>query len=96
MRKPNAYNTILHILHDLHKQFPSYNIGRHLSTALDGYGDLWGVSDSEIAFALTKYRTQLENDGYFHPPTEDIDRIIAEGMDLDNLLSRDSEEENYE
>ena len=37
-------------------------MGRHLSTALDGYGDTWGLTDKEIAYALYKYRSQLEMD----------------------------------
>ena len=93
-RKPNAYNQIVHILHELHKQYPSYNMGRHLSTALDGWGDLWGVKDSEILFALTKYKAQLDSDGYFHD--ENIDKIIDDGMHLDDILRREDEEDNYD
>ena len=93
MRKPNAYNQIVQILHSLHKTYPHYNIGRHLSTALDGYGDLWGVSDKEILFALTKYKTQLDNDGY-SATDENIEKIIQDGINLDKLLYKEEEEDN--
>lgn len=94
MRKPNAYNQIVQILHSLHKTYPHYNIGRHLSTALDGYGDLWGVSDSEILYALTKYKTQLDNDGY-SATDENIDKIVQDAMDLDKLLKEEEEDDGY-
>lgn len=91
MRKPNAYNQIVQILHTLHKTYPNYNIGRHLSTALDGYGDLWGVSDKEILFALSKYKAQLDNDGY-SATDENIDKIVQDAMNLDKLLNEEEED----
>jgi hypothetical protein len=63
-------------------------MGRHLATALDGYGDTWGLTDREFLYALTKYKGELEMD---IPHTDDIDQIIKEGMDLDSLFK---EEEN--
>lgn len=88
-RKASGYNQILNVLQDLHKSYPSFNLGRHLSTALDGYGDLWGVSDNEIAFALSKYKTQLDNDGY-SATDENIDKIIEDGLNL----FKEEEEDN--
>lgn len=88
-RKASGYNQILNVLQDLHKSYPSFNMGRHLSTALDEYGDLWGVSDNEIAFALSKYKTQLDNDGY-SATDENIDKIIEDGLNL----FKEEEEDN--
>jgi hypothetical protein len=93
-RKASAYNQILNVLHELHKSYPNFNMGRHLSTALDGYGDLWGVSDSEVAFALNRYKTQLDNDGY-SATDENIDKIIQDGINLDGLFKEEEEDNGY-
>ena len=59
----NYYNQIIHILQELHKGFPTYNMGRHLSTALDEYGcNIWGMTDKEMEYVLYKYKSQLEMD----------------------------------
>lgn len=90
MRKPNYYNQILHILQQLHVLYPAYNMGRHLATALDEYGDVWGLSDKEILFALDKYKTQLEMD-IPHTDEKELDEIIKDGMDLDNILKEEDD-----
>ena len=46
-RKPTDFSQIIALLTELHKEFPKYNIGRHISTALDG-SDPWGVSDKQM------------------------------------------------
>lgn len=95
-RKPSPYNQSLNLLHQLHKKFPSYNMGRHLATALDGYGDVWGLTDKELLFALEKYSTQLDID---IPYAEDdaINQIIKDGIDLDNILKEEDDNgEGYE
>jgi len=93
MRKPNYYNQAIQTLQKLHAAYPEYNMGRHLATALDEYGDIWAITDKEVAFALDKYRMQLEMDV---PRTEEdeIARIIKEGMDLDNLFKEEEELDN--
>lgn len=90
MRRASAYNQILGILHELQKEYPQYNMGRHLATALDGYGDVWGIPDTEIFFALSKYRAQLNMD-FNRSESQDIERIIQDGIDLDNILKEDNE-----
>lgn len=89
-RKQNHYNQIVSVLQELHSLYPNYNMGRHIATALDGYGDAWGLTDKEFLFALTKYKGELELDV---PHTDDveIDRIIKEGMDLDNLFKEEED-----
>jgi len=88
MKKTNHYNQILQVLQELHSLYPQYNMGRHLATALDEYGDIWGITDKELLFAITKYKNQLEMDV---PHTDDfeIDEIIKQGMDLDNILKEE-------
>jgi hypothetical protein len=66
-------------------------MGRHLATALDGYGDVWGVTDRELVFALSKYISQLDMD-IPRTDAEELDRIIKEGMDLDSLFKEEDNE----
>jgi hypothetical protein len=87
-KKPNYYNQAIHALQDLHKLYPEYNMGRHLATALDGYGDVWGVTDRELVFALSKYISQLDMD-IPRTDAEELDRIIKEGRDLDSLFKEE-------
>ncbi len=94
MSKRTNYNEVLHILQELHKSFPTYNMGRHLATALDGYGDLWGLTDKELVFALEKYRSELEMD-VPHTDESELEKIIKEGMDLDNILKEEDEDGDY-
>lgn len=91
MSKKTHYQQALHTLQELHKDFPTYNMGRHLATALSDYGDIWGLNDKELAFALDKYKTELEMD-VPHTDESEIDKIIKEGMDLDNILKEEDED----
>lgn len=91
MRRPNYYNQAIESLQQLHKNHPTYNMGRHIATALDGYGDVWGMTDKELAFALDKYKAEL---GSNIIPDEDIDKIVKDGMDLDSLF-KEEEDGNY-
>jgi hypothetical protein len=93
MSKKTPYIEVITILQELHKSFPTYNIGRHLATALDGYGDIWGITDKELVFALSKYKSEIEMD-VPHTDESELDRIIKEGMDLDNILKEEEEEED--
>ena len=92
MRKPNYYNQIIHLLQHLHTAYPEYNMGKHLATSLDEYGDLWGLTDKEIAFALEKYKTQLEMD-IPHTDENEIDQIIKDGLNLENILKEEDGED---
>jgi len=82
-KKTNEYKQILKALQELQDIYPSYGLGRHLCTALEDYGDLWGVSDKEILFAITKYRATLEMD--VPRETEDIEAIVKDGMNLSSI-----------
>jgi len=93
MRRASYYSQVLGILQALHRAYPHYNIGKHLSTALDGYGDMWGITDREILFALEKYKAQLEMD-IPHTDDDEIDQIIKEGMNLEDIL-KDQDGEDY-
>lgn len=90
-KQPNYYRQIIQTLVRLQKAYPTYNIGRHISTALDEYSDVWGVSDREFLFAIQKYEIELNIDGP-HIDDKEIEEIIKDGMNLDNMFE---EEEEY-
>lgn len=92
MSKKTHYQKALQTLQELNKSFPTYNLGRHLSTALSDYGDIWGMTDKELVFALDKYKTELEMD-VPHTDEKELDKIIKEGMDLDNILKEDEDDD---
>lgn len=87
-KRPKHYNQVLKLLQQLHASYPHYNMGRHLSTALADYGDFWGISDKELLFALSKYKSQLDMD-FPHIEDEDIDSIIKEAQNLDTILKEE-------
>ena len=91
-RKPNNYNEIIHVLQELHKQYPTFNMARHITTALDGYSDIWGVPDKEFLVALEKYKIQQEL--YESPITEgkQLQKIIDDGMNLEDVLEENEED----
>ena len=93
-KKSCPYNQVIHILQELKKQYPLYTMGQHISTALSDYGDVWGLPDKEMLFALEKYKTELE---FNIVPEKEIDKIIEEGKDLYTLFKDDeNQEEDYE
>ena len=81
-KKPNYYKEIVTILDDLGKTYPSYGLGRHLSTAFSEYTDLWGISDKEILFAITKYRAELSYDVPRETYEEDIEQLKEDSKNL--------------
>lgn len=93
-RQPQFYTRILAVLRELHKQHPTYNIGRHISTALDEYGDLWNVSDKEFLHALDKYKVEQDLVTY-EATDEELKKIIDDGLHLSRMFAEDEEEEEY-
>lgn len=93
MKKPkeNFYGEIIEVLTELKHLYPTYSIGRHISTALEDYGDVWGTSDKEVLFAFTKYKAQMEMDVPHEAEKEELDEIIRDGMDLKNILRPDED-----
>lgn len=93
-KKPNYFRQTVKLLEELHKSHPSFSMGRHLSSALSDYGDCWGMSDKELAFALEKYQAQLDA----YEPESEIERIIADTNRLfdpkDPLLFDEEEDED--
>lgn len=87
------YEKILGVLIELKEIFPTYNLGRHLETALDGYKDIWGMTDKELHWALIKYKAEITMD-VPHPHQSEIDKIIRDGMNLDTILQEDEEDDD--
>jgi hypothetical protein len=91
-RRQSDFSKLISLLTELHKAYPHYGVGRHLSTILADYGDIWGMTDREFVFALEKYKLQLDMDV---PNAEDIDEIIRQGMNLDTILKEEDNGEEY-
>lgn len=89
MKQVNYCLLVVKILNRLNKAHPTYNIGKHISTAIDD-SDIWGVSDKELFLALQKYELELNMD--VNHVDEEIDDIIKDGLNLNNILSIDDEE----
>ena len=89
MKKPNYYRKIIQTLGRLNKAHPFYNMGQHISTAVDG-SELWGVGDKELFFSLQRYEASLEMD--VNHNEEEIESIIKDGMNLENTLFEEEED----
>lgn len=92
--KQNSYTKIVKLLEKLHTTHPSITIGRHISTALGEFSDVWGVSDEEVFKCFLAYQERLETDVSRETSNEqeEIERIIYEGTHLPTILE-DNEEE---
>jgi len=88
MKQPNYYRQIIQTLGRLHKAHPYYNMGQHISTAVDG-SDLWGVPDKELFFSLQRYEASLEMD--VNHNEEEIEAIIKDGMNLERLFEEEED-----
>jgi hypothetical protein len=93
MSKKNYFRSILKTLEELHTEYPDHNIGRHFSMALSEYGDLWGMTDKEMLFALEKYKVELSLDNNNIAPDEFVDQIIKDGMNLGKKSEEEEEDQ---
>lgn len=93
MKTTSSYQQILDVLIELKEAFPSYNMGRHLDTALNEYKDIWGMTDKEMLYALNRYKSQLTLD-IPHPDDSEIDKIVKDAMNLHTILQEDEEDED--
>lgn len=90
-KKVTDYYQILKVLEQLKREYPTHNLGQHISTALGDYGDPWNVTDKEMLFALEKYKTELE---FNIVSDQEVDKIVKDAQDLTTLFQE--EEEDYE
>lgn len=89
-KRQTPYRQIINVLERLNKSHPTYNMGKHLSTAIDG-SDLWGLTDKDLLIALHKYESSLTMD-INHVDEEEIDDIINDGMNLGKIFLEEEEE----
>ena len=78
----NYFRLIIKTLQDINKQFPKHNLGKHLSTALDGH-NVWALTDKELLTCLRDYKTELEID--VPHKEDDVEDIIKQGMNLNSF-----------
>lgn len=90
-KKVTDYAQVIKLLIDLKKEYPTYTVGQHIATALGDYGDIWSVTDKEVAFALEKYKTELE---FNIVSDQEVDKIVKDAQDLTQLFK--DEEDDYE
>lgn len=88
--KRNYYKSIVNVLLQLHKDHPSYDLGKHLSIALSEYTDLFNVPDKEFLSLLKKYQAEIAQeqditDAY-------IDQIISDASDLSHILDENEDD----
>jgi hypothetical protein len=83
----NYNQQIVRLLGRLKKAYPFYNIGRHISIALDD-NKLWEVTDKELYLALKKYEIELNMDVTHN----DIEDIIEDGLHLERTLFEEEED----
>lgn len=87
-KKKSEYNEIIDVLRELKVLHPSYSMGRHIATALDDCGDVWGMRDKELLFSLEKYKSELD----MNIVSDDaLDNILNDGLNLFN----EEEDGNY-
>jgi hypothetical protein len=92
-KKIDCYTECLSILTKLKEAHPNYTLSMHLATALSDYGDVWGLPDKELLFALDKYYSLLELD---REPEDSLEKIIEEGKHLDTMFKdEENQEEEY-
>lgn len=92
-KKPDLYTDIVDVLIELKTLYPSYTMGKHISTALDEYGDIWGLSDKEVLYAFTRYKANMEMDVPHETNEEEIEEIIKDGLNLSASWEDEPEED---
>jgi len=83
------YEKIISLFQELKKEHPSFSIARHIATAIADYGDIWGMTDKEFLFALTKYQAELNMDTDRIADDQYVSDIIKDAENLSII-------ENYE
>lgn len=80
------------LMEELIHDYPSFTLGRHLSSALMDYGDFWGISDKSLCLALEEYQKKLALDITDIAPDEFVYRIQE---DAAHLFDDIDEEQDY-
>lgn len=81
----NYYRESLTLLEQLHTEYPSFSLGRHLATATADYGDIWNMTNKEMFHTLQKYSMELSLDKSHLTHDEYVKNIVKDALDLDSL-----------
>lgn len=92
-KRINYKKEIERVIHELHISHSDYNTGRHFSMAFGEYGDVWDMSDKEMLFALEKYQAELQLDENNIAPEDYVNKIVKDGMNLDEMDWQEDEDE---
>ncbi len=92
MRTINYKRKFGKLMEELIRDYPSFSLGRHLSTALSDYGDFWGISDKSLCDAIEEYQKKLALDITDIAPDEFVYRIQ---QDAEHLFDLTDEEQDY-
>lgn len=93
-RTPDYKKKFGELMHQLSKDYPTFGLGRHLSTALSDYGDFWGITDKELCFALEKYQNELALETHNIVSDEYLKDIVEDAKHL--FDNKGIEEEDVE
>lgn len=87
MSRPiSDFKKVLKLLEELHTEYPKFGLGRHLATALDDYGDYWGISDKELLFVLNRYKAALELDQFHVMDDAYVAKVIKDAENFEDIL----------
>ena len=89
--KTDYYSKVIELLKALNKEYPNYEISKHIATATSEYNDIWGLTDRQLYDLLEKYQFELSSDSKHLTPESEIEKIIKEGMNLDTILDEEDD-----
>jgi hypothetical protein len=92
-KSPHYFRDIIALLEELHKYYPSENLGWHISLATSDYPDLCVVPDRELLFAFQKYQAERELD-VNNLASDDYVKDIED--DAQHLFDKHSPEDEWE
>lgn len=87
------YKKAITLLDQLQKEYPSYTLGRHIASITADYGDVWGMTDKEFVFAITKYKQLLELDGDNLVSDDYVEQIKRDAEHLFDKVELDEEDD---
>jgi hypothetical protein len=88
MAKENYQNKIFSLLKELKKKYPSFSIGRHISSCVENHEQLWGITDKELYHELEKYSLELSFDEQLNTNL-DIEDIIKDAKSMFDDITDD-------
>ena len=81
----NYFKESLTLIEQLHKEYPSFSIGRHISTAMADYGDTWNMTNKEFFHALEKYAMELTLNTSHTTHEQYVKNIVKDALNLDEM-----------